>query len=75
MTLATQGNYEVEGCKEYCGYIEGGQSEENAQFFGVYFRQPPDPKFDGHRFAIHIADFDDLDDAVEYAEFKHNQDI
>lgn len=72
MPLATHGDYEVDGCREYCGYTEGGQTEEDAQFYGVYFRQPPDPDFDGIRFAIHIADFDDLDDAVEYAEFKQN---
>lgn len=73
MPLATFGDYEVAGCVVDCGYVDAGAPMEDAHFFGVYVRLPPDPDYDNHRFASHIADFDDLDDAIEYAQFKHNQ--
>lgn len=69
MPLAYFGDYEVEGCREDSGYVAGGYSASDANFFGVYERMPPDG-LDGHRYAIHIADFAYLADAIDYAQFR-----
>ena len=69
MILVINGDYEVRGLREEAGYIEGGFNKNDAHFFGVYDRLPPNPD-DGHRIANHIADFNEYEDAVEYVNFK-----
>lgn len=70
MPLVTYGDYEVEACRGR-DVVTAGVDISEAQFYGVYFRTPPDPNFENHRFAEHIADFNKLSEAAEYAEFKN----
>lgn len=67
--IAEFGDFEVAGVVFEGDWLATGTPESDADAFGVYQRLPPEGD-DGHRYAKHIADFDVLEVAMEYAAWR-----